>query len=63
MMPFGRDVTLPIDLALGRPIRDERRSMTDHAYQLELKLLEVPDFARKQLSIVGWLVVLGLTAL
>ena len=53
MMTFGRDLTLPIDLALGRPERDERRCITDHAYQLEQKLLEVHEFARKQLSIAS----------
>ena len=53
MMTFGRDLTLPIDLALGRPVRDERRCITDHAYQLEQKLLEVHEFARKQLSIAS----------
>ena len=53
MMTFGRGLTLPIDLALGRPVRDERHCMTDHAYWLELKLLEVHEFARKQLSIAS----------
>ena len=36
-MFFCRDLNLPIDLALGRPVRDETLCSTDHAYQLEQK--------------------------
>ena len=39
MMMFGRDLTLPIDMAVGRPVRDDRISVTDHAHELEQKLL------------------------
>ena len=51
MMMFGRELTLPVDMTLGRPIRDERLCATEHAYQLEQRLLDVHDFARKHLDI------------
>lgn len=51
LMMLGRELTLPIDLTLGRPIREDRLCSTEHAYQLEQKLLDVHDFARKQLNI------------
>ena len=51
MMMLGRELTLPVDMTLGRPIRDERLCATGHAYQLEQRLLDVHDFARKHLDI------------
>ena len=51
MMMFGRELTLPVDMTLGRPIRDERLCATDHAYQLEQRLLDIHDFARNHLNI------------
>ena len=51
MMMLGRELTLPVDMTLGRPIRDERLCATEHAYQLEQRLLDVHDFARKHLDI------------
>ncbi|MCG8078588.1 MAG: DDE-type integrase/transposase/recombinase, partial [Candidatus Thiodiazotropha taylori] len=51
MMMFGRELTLPIDLTLGRPVSEDRLCVTEHAYQLEQKLLNVHDFARKHLNI------------
>ena len=51
MMMFGRELTLPVDMTLGRPIREDRLCATEHAYQLEEKLLEIHDFARKHLNI------------
>ena len=53
MMTFGRDLTLPIDSALGRPVKEQTICATDHAYQLEQKLLEIHEFARKLLSIAS----------
>ena len=53
MMMLGRDLTLPIDLAVGRPVRDDRISVTDHEYQLEQKLLEIHKFARRHLNITS----------
>ena len=44
-MMFGRDLTLPIDLALGRSVKDERVCATEHAYQLEQRLIEIHEFA------------------
>ena len=51
MMMFGRDLTLPIDMALGRPIREDMLCATDHAYQLEQRLLDIHDFARRHVNI------------
>ena len=51
MMMFGRELTLPIDMTLGKPIREDRLFATEHAYQLEQKVLDVHDFARKHLNI------------
>ena len=51
MMMFGRELTLPVDMTLGRPIRDDRLCATEHAYHLEQKLLDIHDFARKHLDI------------
>lgn len=51
MMMFGKEFTLPIHMALGRPIRDDRLSATEHAYQLEQKFLDIHEFAQKQLNI------------
>ncbi|MEW8544975.1 MAG: reverse transcriptase domain-containing protein [Candidatus Thiodiazotropha sp.] len=51
MMMFGRELTLPVDMTLGRPIREDSLCATDYAYQLERKLLDIHDFARKHLSI------------
>ena len=51
MMMLGRELTLPVDMTLGRPIRDERLCGTEHAHQLEQRLLDVHDFARKHLDI------------
>ena len=53
MMTFGRDLTLPINLVLGRPVKEQTICATDHAYQLEQKLLETHEFARKHLSIAS----------
>ena len=53
MMMFGRELTLPIDLAVGRPVKDDRVSATDYAYQLEEKLLDVHKFARRHLNIAS----------
>ena len=51
MMMFGRELTLPVDMTLGRPIREDRFCATEHAYQLEQKLLDIHEFARKHLNI------------
>ena len=51
MMMFGRELTLPIDMTLGKPIREDRLCATEHAYQLEQKLMDVHDIARKHLNI------------
>ena len=38
-------------MTLGRPIRDERLCTTEHAHQLEQRLLDVHDFGRKHIDI------------
>ena len=53
MMMFGRDLTLPIGMAVGRPVRDDRISVTDHAYELEQTLLEIHKFATRHLNIAS----------
>ena len=35
MMMFGRELTLPVDMTLGRPIREDRLCATEHVYQLD----------------------------
>lgn len=51
MMMLGRELTLPVDMTLGRPIQEDRLCATEHAYKLEEKLLDIHDFARKHLNI------------
>ena len=51
MMMFGRELTLPVDMTLGRPIRDDKLCAIEHAYHLEQKLLDIYEFARKLLDI------------
>ena len=51
LMMLGRELTLPVDMTLGRPIREDRLCATEHAYHLEEKLLDIHDFARKHLNI------------
>ena len=51
MMMFGRELTLSVDMTLGKSIREDRLCATEHAYQLEQKLLDIHDFARKHLNI------------
>lgn len=52
-MIFGRDLTLPIDLAMGRPVREEKHCVTDYAYELEQRLLDIHEYARKHLKIAS----------
>ena len=51
MMMFGKKLTLPVDMTLGKPIREDRLCATEHPYQLEQKLLDIHDFAGKHLNI------------
>ena len=53
MMMFGRDVTLPVDLALGKPEQNTQESKTSFALELENKLEKVHDLARKNLTIAS----------
>ena len=47
MIMISRELTLPVDITFGGPIKEDRLCATEHAYQLEQKLLGIHDFARK----------------
>ena len=48
---LGRQLQLPIDLALGIPETRPSTCETDYAYQLEKQLLHIHDIARKHIKI------------
>ena len=48
---FGRDVSLPIDLMLGRPENSDQICATDFGKQLEETLLKVHDFTRARMKL------------
>ena len=50
-MMFGWELTLHVDMTLGSPIQEDSLCPTEYAYQLEQKLLDIHDFARKHLNI------------
>ena len=50
-MMLGRQVRLPIDLALGIPETRESKCASDYAYELEKQLILIHIFARKRLQI------------
>ncbi|KAK3082682.1 hypothetical protein FSP39_002465 [Pinctada imbricata] len=49
-MMFGREINIPIDLALGRPNASENVSQSQYVQKLEEKLLGVHEFARGDLQ-------------
>ena len=51
VMIFGRELSLSVGMTLGRHIRENMLCATDHAFQLEQKLLDIHDFAQKHLNI------------
>ena len=51
MMMFDRDLTLLIDLAVGRPVRDNMICVIDHAYLFEQKLFQIHKLTRRYLNI------------
>ena len=50
-MMLGRQVRLPIDLALGIPETRESKCASDYAYELEKQLIQIHNFARKPLQL------------
>ncbi|KAK3083233.1 hypothetical protein FSP39_017411 [Pinctada imbricata] len=56
-MMFGRETTLPIDLALGRPSKSpeqgEKVKDLEYVGNLEEKLSEIHEFARKRLKVTS----------
>ena len=47
---FRRDLTLLVDFALGRPVREDKHCVTDYAYELEQRVLDIHEYARKHLE-------------
>ena len=52
-MMFGREINLPIDMAMGKPAEEMYSSQTDYAYQLENKLVKIHEFARVHLDMAS----------
>ena len=52
-MMLGRQIRLPIDLALGIPETRISVCESDYAYQLEKQLVSIHDFARKHMQIAS----------
>ena len=50
-MMLGREIRLPIDLALGIPETRISKCESDYAYELEKKLVKIHDFARKHMQV------------
>ena len=48
---YGREMNLPIDLALGRPTESENKHTTDHVYDLQQKLLSTHKLAQDNLEL------------
>ena len=52
-MMFGRNVELPIDIALGRPPEEPTTHSTEYVQELQQKLELVHEYARQNLSIAS----------
>lgn len=52
-MMLGREITLPVDLVLGVPEKEENIMSTQYAYDLEQCLKYVHEFARDKLKLTG----------
>lgn len=52
-MVFGRSVTLPVELVLGRvdPEKHESKLSSEYAQNLSQKLYKIHEFARNKLSL------------
>ena len=53
-MMFGRQINLPIDLVMGRPVDNTRTQTVNYVYELENKLTEIHDYARTRLDISSY---------
>jgi hypothetical protein len=52
-MMFGREMNLPIDLALGKPVDGITKSTTEYVTHLENNLERIHEIARKHLKQSG----------
>ena len=50
-MMLGREIRLPIDLAIGIPETTETTCETDYAYELKKHMIKIHDVARKHIQI------------
>ncbi|WAQ95841.1 POL4-like protein [Mya arenaria] len=50
LMMFGREMNLPIDLALGKPVNEKSHFTTTYVLELEDTLTEIHDIARTNLG-------------
>ena len=50
-MMLGREIRLPIDLAIGIPETKQSNCETDYAYELEKQLIRIHNIARKHIQI------------
>ena len=50
-MTLGREIRLPIDLALGTPEMRISKCESEYAYQLENQLVRILDFAHRHMQI------------
>lgn len=50
MMIFGRELNLPIDLALGKPVDEKSKFVTNYVIGLEETLTDVHEIAHENLG-------------
>ena len=53
MLMLGRELNLPIDIALGRPVNTQTNTKSEYAEMLIQKLEAVHNLARKHISIAS----------
>jgi hypothetical protein len=53
-MMFGREINLPIDLVMGRPVENANTQTVDFVYELENKLIEMHDCAKTKLDMFSF---------
>lgn len=53
MMMMGRDLRLPVDLLMGRPVEEPTTLATDYAANLQRRLEQVHEFVRPQLKLTS----------
>ncbi|XP_053390530.1 uncharacterized protein LOC128553412 [Mercenaria mercenaria] len=50
MMMFGREMNLPIDLALGKPVDEKSKYVTNYVVDLEEAMTDIHEIARESLG-------------